>query len=366
MIGKSQAFLNLLNLIQKISNSDVPVLIEGEAGTGKELAARTIHDGSKRKSGPFVALNGSDIPDAEFETELLGHFNAASAEAKDPQFMLDESAEGGTLFLDNVNALSSQAQAALLRFLQALQCHSFGGEGDCVPDVRLITACSADLSKLSAQGAFRQDLFYRLALMRLKMPTLRERQGDAILLADHFLKNCAVRYGTERRLDTVTSEWIGQYSWPGNVRELENLISREYLISGGSVIHIESPIEPKLERRKQMDRRTDNITELNFRQAKSRAIGEFERRYLEAILVTARGNVTRAANLVGKERRSLGKLLKKHGIDRHQYVALSDTAMPAKSVTVTRPLMSQSPVPLSGRMAMAGSPEVPRAPLLQE
>jgi DNA-binding NtrC family response regulator len=366
MIGKSQAFLNLLNLIQKISNSDVPVLIEGEPGTGKELAARAIHAGSKRKSGPFVLLDCGVIPDAEFESELLGHFNGMGAEAKDELVDPGESADGGTLFLDNVEALSSQAQAALLRFMQEQQSHPYGGDGPCAPDVRIITACNADLAKLSAKGVFRQDLFYRLTPMRLKTPPLRDRQGDAALLADYFLRNCAIRYGTERHLDAATIEWLEKYSWPGNIEELENLISREYLIAENSVIHIQSPAVSGAERRKQTDRRFGNITELNFNQAKSRAIGEFERSYLDKILTTTEGNVTRAANLVGKERRSLGKLLKKHGIDRHQYVERSDSVIPSRPVTTSRAVMASRSVSLSGRMPTAGLQEAQPAPLLPE
>lgn len=366
MIGKSQAFLNLLNLIQKISNSDVPVLIEGEPGTGKELAARAIHAGSKRKAGPFVTLDCVVIPDAEFESELLGHFNEMGAEAKDENIDSGESAEGGTLFLEDVDALSSQAQAALLRFLQEQQRHPLGGHGICAPDVRIISSCKTDLSKLSAKGVFRQDLFYRLTLMRLKVPPLREREGDAALLANYFLRNCAIRYGTERHLDSATIEWIEQYGWPGNIRELENLISREYLIADNSVIHIQSPVVQNAERRKQADRRFGNITELNFNQAKSRAIGEFERSYLDKILTTTEGNVTRAANLVGKERRSLGKLLKKHGIDRHQYVERSDSVVTSRSVTSSRGVMASRSATMSGRMPTAGLPEAQPAPLLPE
>ncbi|HUX89339.1 MAG TPA: sigma 54-interacting transcriptional regulator [Gallionellaceae bacterium] len=362
MIGKSQAFLNLLNLIQTISNSDAPVLIEGEKGSGKASAARAIHAGSKRKAGPFVSQDCVVIPDAEFESELLGHFSGMATEARDEFDDSAESAEGGTLFLDDVDALSSLGQAALLRFLQG-QRHPSGGPGGSAPDVRIIAACSTDLAKLSAQGVFRQDLYSLLTQMRLKVPPLRDRKGDAALLAAYFLRNCAVRYGTERHLDAATIEWIENYSWPGNIRELENLISREYLTAGNSVIHIPSPLVLNMERRKQADRRFVNITELNFNQAKSRAIGEFERSYLDKILTTTEGNVTRAANLVGKERRSLGKLLKKHGIDRHQYVERSGSVIPSRSATSSRPAASRS-ASLPGRMSTAGLPEVQPAPLL--
>jgi two-component system response regulator GlrR len=319
MIGKSQAFLNLQNLIQKISACDAPVLIEGETGTGKELAARAIHYGGARREGPFVPVNCGAIPDALIENELFGHKQGAYTDAKQDHIGLVGHAQGGTLFLDEVDALTPKAQVALLRFLQDRQYRPLGGHGDCAADVRIITACNTDLAVLSVQGTFRQDLYYRLTLMSLKLPPLRDRRGDAVLLAEHFLSSCAVRYGACRTLAPATTAWLGEYCWPGNIRELENLIYREYLLADSAVIHIQSRLAPNGERRKRADRRAENITEFSFNQAKCRAISEFERRYLDAVLTAAEGNVTRAANLVGKERRSLGKLLKKHGIDRQQY-----------------------------------------------
>jgi len=340
MIGKSQTFIKILDLIKKIGNSDDPVLIEGETGTGKKLAARTIHAASARKTSPFVVLNCGSIPAAEFSGELLGHVKAALTEADDESDEMFECAQGGTLFVDELEKLEPLAQVALLRFLQEQQHHTTDGSGERVQDVRIIAACEGSLSSLVTKGAFNQDLYYRLGAMLLKMPPLRDRKGDAVLLANYFLKCSAVRYGTERRLDASTLEWIDHYRWPGNVRELENLVNREYLISVKSVIHIQSPIEHSEDRRMHTDRRLENITELSFSQAKRLAISEFERSYLDKILTTTEGNVTRAAKLVGKERRSLGKLLKKHGIDRHQYsdrgghISSSVPAVSSRSVTL--------------------------------
>lgn len=359
MIGKSQAFIKILNLIQKSGNSDVPLVIDGEAGTGKEMAARAIHAASERKNGPFVVLDCGSIPDAQFESELMLRTNAALAEASEENDDMVECAQGGTLFLDEVETLLPQAQAAVLRFLQDQQLHLMAGNGEGAQDVRIIAACNGSLSALVAKGTFRQDLYYRLTPMHLKMPPLRDRQGDAALLANHFLKCCAVRYGTERRLDTATLEWIEQYRWPGNIRELENLISREYLIASNSVIHIQSPVVYSDERRKHTDRRLENVTALNFSQAKRLAISEFERTYLDKILTTTEGNVTRAAKLVGKERRSLGKLLKKHGIDRHQYVDRADSSMSSGSD------ISSGTATLPAWIPTAGLPEALPAQLLQ-
>ena len=319
MIGKSQAFLNLLSLIQKISCCDAPVLLEGETGTGKELAARAIHYGGVRRDGPFVPVNCGAIPDTLIENELFGHKQGAYTDAKQDHIGLVGHAHGGTLFLDEIDSLTPKAQVTLLRFFQDQQYRPLGGRVDCTADVRIITACNKDLNELTLSGVFRQDLFYRLNLMNLKLLPLRERRGDAKLLAEHFLVICEKRYGSTRHLSQESIEWIDQHSWPGNIRELENLIYREYLLADEPVIHIHTGNQQKGERRIQVDRRKGKITELNFNEAKCRAISEFERQYLEAVLVTAEGNVTRAANLVGKERRSLGKLLKKHGIDRQRY-----------------------------------------------
>jgi len=365
MIGKSQAFLKVLNLIQKTGNSDVPVVIDGEAGTGKEMAARAIHAASARKNGPFVALSCGSIPDAQFESELLMHTNAELAEANEEDSDMAECAEGGTLYLDEVETLLPQAQAALLRFLQDQQLHLMSGNGEGAQNVRIIAACNGNLSALVSKGAFRQDLYYRLTPMHLKMPPLRERQGDASLLANYFLKCCAVRYGTERRLDKATLEWIEQYRWPGNIRELENLISREYLIADNSVIHIQSPVVNSDERRKYTDRRLESVSELNFSQAKRIAISEFERTYLDKILTTTEGNVTRAAKLVGKERRSLGKLLKKHGIDRHQYVERADSGMSLGADISTGAGIPARSSTLPTWMPTVGLPEAQPSQLLQ-
>ena len=317
MIGKSKAFLNVLSLIDRIAKCDVPVLIEGETGTGKELAARAIHYGSTRRDFPFVPLNCGAIPEALIENELFGHNRGAYTGATHDQPGLIQHAQRGTLLLDEVDALSPKGQVTLLRFLQDNHYRPLGGPTERLADVRIMAASNGDLAKLAEQGKFRLDLFYRLKIFHINLPPLRERHGDAILLAVRFTELCNERAGmTDKTLSADTLSWFDRYTWPGNIRELENLIYREYLLTDDNVIDIALPGTVNSERRNRLDRRCGDIDEAQFGVAKSRAIAEFERSYLVTMLTTAQGNVTKAAKLSGKERRSFGKLLKKHGIDK--------------------------------------------------
>lgn len=319
MVGRSEAFLASLRLIEKIGRCDAPVLIEGETGTGKELAARAIHYGGARTDGPFIPVNCGAIPDALVENELFGHRSGAYTDARRDHVGLVAQAEHGTLFLDEVDALSPKAQVTLLRFLQDQQYRPLGGGEARSAQVRVITACNTDLGHLTETGVFRLDLMYRIKLLHLRLPPLRERGEDVLLLAEHVLAGCAARYGTEKRLDAASRAWLSRQRWPGNVRELENVICREYLLTDDAVLRIGVP-EPR-----PMPTGTPTPDGsllapkfVGFAQAKTSAVGAFERGYLVDALASAGGNVTRAAQLAGKERRAFGKLLKKHGIDRNQ------------------------------------------------
>lgn len=320
MIGQSPVFLKMVRHIEKISRCDVPVLIEGETGTGKELVARAIHYGSDRRESPFIPVNCGAIPDALIENELFGHKRGAYTDAQSDDPGLITHARHGSLFLDEVDALSPKAQVVLLRFLQDQLYRPLGGAHTLSANVRIIVASNANLEKLAEQGSFRLDLLFRLKIMHLKLPPLRERQGDALLLADHFLRICTQRFGCgEKKLHSETLAWFEQYYWPGNIRELENLICREYLLEDGTIIHIKAPQYEVNEQRSGTDRRQSKLISKVFSEAKSRAIAEFEQCYLSEALAKAQGNVTRAAKLAGKERRAFGKLLKKYGMDKHLY-----------------------------------------------
>jgi two-component system, NtrC family, response regulator GlrR len=320
MIGKSHALLDALRLVERIARCDASVLIEGETGTGKELAARAIHYGGDRHARPFIPVNCGAIPDALVENELFGHRRGAYTDASTEQNGLIAHAHQGTLFLDEVDALTPKAQVALLRFLQDLQYRPLGGVEAQSANVRIIAASNADLAKLTEQGAFRQDLLYRLKIMHVMMPPLRERHGDVLMLCTHFLNECTARFSNgEKSLHPETALWLDRYAWPGNVRELENLIYREYLLAESSVIRLTAPAVAETSRRNGEDRRHHGLSGLDFNNAKAHVVAEFEQNFLAHLLATARGNVTKAAQLAGKERRAFGKLLKKHGIDKGRY-----------------------------------------------
>lgn len=319
MVGQSQVFLEMLQFIKKISLCDVSVLIEGETGTGKELVARAVHYDSLRSKHPFIPVNCGAIPDALVENELFGHKRGAYTDAQSDSPGIISHAQYGTLFLDEVDTLSAKAQVTLLRFLQDQLYRPLGGRESFAADVRVVVASNVDLVKLAEKGAFRLDLLYRLKIMHLKLPPLRERYDDVVILANHFLHECAARFGKgEKVLHPETVAWFDQYNWPGNIRELENLIYREYMLEDDSVIYI-TPPDSIVERRSSYDRRRTSLVDRDFKQAKNDAIEKFEQCYLTEALAKTSGNVTKAAKLAGKERRAFGKLLKKHGLDKDLY-----------------------------------------------
>lgn len=303
LIGDSASFVAAIDRLKRFALCDAPVLIEGETGTGKELAARAIHYLSARRNHPFIPVNCGALPDTLLENELFGHAKGAFTDARQSQTGLIAQAELGSLFLDEMESLTPRAQVSLLRFLQEMEYRPLGAERKVRADVRVIAATNVPIKNLVAELGFRQDLLYRLDVMPVQLPPLRQRGDDALLLAEHFVADLRRRYGRpEKFLHEDSIAWMQAHDWPGNIRELENMLHREFLLSEGPAIRFGAPLEQSVIGA--------------FAIAKARAIENFERDYLVRILARTRGNVTLAAKNAGKERRAFGKLLKKHGIDK--------------------------------------------------
>jgi len=316
LIGKSPAFLETVRLITRIADTDASVLIEGETGTGKEVAARAIHYAGSRRDRPFVPLNCGAIPDSLVENELFGHVGGAYTDAREPQLGLVALANGGTLFLDEIDRLCPKGQVAPLRFLQDESYRPLGAQRDEQADIRIIAATNSDLAALVEANQFRQDLYYRLHVLSLPLPPLRERYGDPELLAVHFVRAASLRFNRpEKCLDPASIPLLNAYRWPGNIRELENLIQREFLLRDGAMVSLQS-----LERLRVDDRASPaKLTDAAFRVAKADAIARFERAYVAELLSRADGNISLAARLSGKERSRLGKLAKKYGLQHAEF-----------------------------------------------
>jgi transcriptional regulator with PAS, ATPase and Fis domain len=411
LIGKSEPFIRALAMIERMARYDAPVLIQGETGTGKELAARAIHYLSSRRQAPFVALNCGAVPENLIETELFGYERGAFTDARQATTGMVAAAEGGTLFLDELDALPQRAQVALLRFLQDKTYRSVGGRQERLSNVRIIAAASPRLHEMLDNGSFRDDLAFRINVLLLEMPPLRERQGDAQLLALHFIERHARHYGMDARPLTEDSRrWLSDYRWPGNVRELDNVVQRALLLSDTAGLDLrpyagitftpsrtaqingyahqrpsndweQNGMEPigfgrnrfgKNESRDNASQKNEpeeygskpydlgshtaeafhsamriaessrsesstveycdpesnrfessrsesnsfesSATLPRYNDARACALSNFEQNYLRRLMIAAAGNVTRAANIAGKERRTLGRLLKKYGI----------------------------------------------------
>jgi DNA-binding NtrC family response regulator len=312
LIGQSTAFLGAVALIERSADFEAPVLLRGETGTGKELAARAVHYLGARRDAPFVPVNCGAVPEALVESELFGCERGAFTDAHARRVGLIATANGGTLFLDEVDALPPRAQVSLLRFLQDQTFRPLGATREQTGNVRIVAAASPRMEQLIETGCFRTDLAFRLDVLSIEMPPLRERCGDALLLAEHFAQRFARRYKVPLRpLDAASRIWLARHSWPGNVRELENRMHRATLLCGGETLNLQPGGESGAAKAAPVLQ--------HYRYAREAALAEWERAYLAELLRATRGNVTRAADLAGKERRALGKLLKKHGIDRLHY-----------------------------------------------
>jgi len=312
MVGTSGAMADIFQRIAKVAPLDTTVLIQGESGTGKELIARAIHRYSKRKDGPFVAVNCGAIPPTLVESEFFGHEKGAFTGARERRRGRLELADRGTLFLDEVVDLPANAQVGLLRVLEEGELVRVGGERPIASDVRIIAASNVDLAEAVEDGRFREDLYWRLNVVAFRIPPLRERREDVPLLADHFLRRFTDKLDRPevRGLDPTALSLLVAHDWPGNVRELENTIEHAVALASGDTIHPED-LPPRVahgtgtQNARGITADLDPTTTGPLQQAVTRAQEAVERRLIEDALRDTGGNRTEAAKRLGVSRRTL-------------------------------------------------------------
>ncbi len=299
IISCSRVMEELLEQARRAANTRASILIQSESGTGKELLARAVHKASNRHEGPFVAVNCSAIPEQLLESELFGHVKGAFTGAADNRKGLFQEAHTGTIFLDEIGDMPLQFQGKLLRFLQEREIRAVGSNKTTSVDVRIISATHRNLEEKIAEGSFREDLFYRLNVVMLELPPLRERREDIQLLANAFLREIADRDGIPKRFSPEALELLVSSSWPGNIRQLSNVVEQAFILSSSSTI-------PAAQVAKTLRQEPDEM--LSFSEARDR----FERDYLIKLLQITEGNVTQAARFAKRNRTEFYKLLNKH------------------------------------------------------
>jgi len=315
MIGTSTAMASLREQIARVGRTEAAVLVLGESGAGKELVADAIHYASGRREGPLVKINCAAIPDTLLEDELFGHERGAYTGADRRRTGRFEQADGGTLFLDEIGELPLALQVKLLRLLQEHTFERLGGTESIEADVRVICATNQDLEARVRDGGFREDLYYRINVVPLSVPPLRDRKEDVILLARHFARDAGARNGRPiESLEREAEDAMRVHRWPGNVRELRNVIERAVIMGAGSVLHAaELNLGPS---RMQGNHETNGETDLVERLMSSRiSFEEFERELLVYALERTRGNQSRAARMLGMTRRTLQYRIDKFDID---------------------------------------------------
>jgi two-component system response regulator HydG len=322
IVGTSAAMRAVYRLVEGVASASSTVLVLGESGTGKELVARAIHRRSARASKPFVAVNCSSIPDTLIESELFGHAKGAFTGAANARAGLFEIADKGTLFLDEVGDLSLAAQVKLLRALQEGEIKRVGSNETRTVDVRVIAATNVDLTEKISAGRFREDLYYRLNVIQIRLPALRERREDVPILAQHFLRKFAKQTGKEvRRFTPEALAALGRYGWPGNVRQLENAIERAVVLAGSEQLGVGDLPETlakedertTVEASDAIDVVARTLLEVPYPEAKRRLLRDFARAYAAGLLERSNGNVSEAARLAGLDRSNFRRVLRKHG-----------------------------------------------------
>jgi len=344
LIGRSQAMQEVYRVLARMMQTDLTLMISGESGTGKELVARALHDFGKRKQGPFVAINMAAIPKDLIESELFGHEKGAFTGAQNRSIGQFEHAQGGTLFLDEIGDMPLEAQTRLLRVLQQGEYTTVGGRTPIKTDVRIIAATNKNLQTLISKGLFREDLFYRINVVPLRLPPLRERSEDIDSLINHFLQESIKKGDIRKTFNADALDLLRKHNWPGNVRELENLVRRLCVLYQQDVITAEI-IQSELsalfsDQGSEMESKLENVTDLGeacglyFDQLFNAPGGqlenkglyhkylrEFEKPLITATLVATNGNQIKAAEILGLNRNTLRKKIRELGISTKRQIS---------------------------------------------
>jgi two-component system response regulator HydG len=310
LVGDSLAMRAVYDLIDRVADSEATVLVAGESGTGKEIVARALHKRSRRREHRFVAINCAAVPETLLESELFGHVRGAFTDAKAAHTGLFAQAQGGTIFLDEIGDMPLALQPKLLRVLQERSMRPVGGESDFPIDVRVIAATNRDLESAVEEGRFREDLYFRVNVIRIALPPLRARHGDVLALAQHFLAHFAERAKRDVvGISAPAAQKLASYSWPGNVRELQN--SMEHAVALARLSEItegDLPERVRAYERSHVIVAADDPAELV-------PMEEIERRYVARVMEATAGNKTAAARILGIDRKRLYRMLDRHGID---------------------------------------------------
>jgi two-component system response regulator HydG len=311
LVGDSEPMRKVHELIARVARSDASVLLMGESGTGKDLVARAIHQASERRSGPFVAINCAAVPRELLESELFGHEKGAFTDAKAQRAGLFVEATGGTLFLDEIGEMPLDMQAKLLRALQERVVRPVGSASEVPFDARIVAATQRDLALDSESGRFRRDLYYRVNVVRVDLPALRERGHDILKLAAHFLERFTRGEGKRSvRLSQPVAEKLLGYDWPGNVRELENCMERLVTLARFNQVSVEDLPE-------NLRRQRSALPSFELNGARVATVDEMERRHIMHVIKLVDGNKSRASQLLGLDRRTLYRKLERYESEHH-------------------------------------------------
>ncbi|HEX8695268.1 MAG TPA: sigma-54 dependent transcriptional regulator [Longimicrobium sp.] len=318
IIGTSDTIQKVFSVVSRVAPTDASVFISGESGTGKELIARAIHANSRRSARPFMAINCAALPDHLLESELFGHEKGSFTGADQQRRGLLEVASGGSFFMDEISEMSMELQAKLLRVIQERRIRRVGGEVEIPIDVRWISATNRDPEAAVRDGNLRQDLLYRLNVVPVKLPPLRQRREDIPALAQHFLRRYAQEYERQNlRFSADALRVLVDYDWPGNVRELQNVVERivSMCLPGQEILPEDMPEELSQRRAANGKAATPYSADLPFHDAKNDAIADFEKEYLRDLLKRHNGNISQAARTAGIDRKTIHRMLAKYDLE---------------------------------------------------